>query len=58
MSRRWMVFVDGENLTIRAQRIAEKEGITLGEGPAYKQDVFIWKRPWKDTNPQGDCTET
>jgi hypothetical protein len=30
--RRWMMFVDGENLTIRAQRLAQHKGIQLREG--------------------------
>ena len=40
--RRWMAFVDGENLTLRGQRIASKNGIELIEGPYYLRDVFIW----------------
>ena len=39
---RWMLFVDGENFTIRAQRFAEKHGLALEEGPYYKQDIFVW----------------
>ena len=40
--RRWMLLVDGENFTIRAQEIAKANGITLTEGPDYLRDVFIW----------------
>jgi hypothetical protein len=29
---RWMLFVDGENFTIRAQKFAQENGITLVEG--------------------------
>jgi uncharacterized LabA/DUF88 family protein len=40
--RRWMMFVDGENLTIRAQRFAQDKSISLDEGPYYVRDVFVW----------------
>ena len=40
--RKWMLFIDGENLTLRAQQIADKNGIKLIEGPYYMRDVFIW----------------
>jgi uncharacterized LabA/DUF88 family protein len=37
-----MLFVDGENLAIRAAAVAESRGIALSEGPHYKKDVFVW----------------
>jgi hypothetical protein len=38
-----MSFVDGENLTIRAQEIAaDAEGVALVEGPCYMRDTFVW----------------
>jgi len=40
--RRWMLFVDGENFTIRAQDIVEKKRITLTEGDFYIRDVMVW----------------
>src|SRR2546422_11749386 len=40
--RRWMLFVDGENLTIRSQKLAQDNGISLKEGVDYVPDVFIW----------------
>src|SRR6266852_4690104 len=40
--RRWMLFVDGENLTIRAQKFAADNGVMLKEGPCYLKDVFVW----------------
>lgn len=40
--RRWMLFVDGENFTIRAQKVAEANGIKLLEGKHYLRDVFVW----------------
>src|SRR5215217_9628708 len=40
--RQWMMFVDGENLTIRAQRLAQDKGVQLREGPYYMQDVMVW----------------
>lgn len=39
---RWMCFVDGENLTFRAQHFAANEGFSLVEGPYYREDVFVW----------------
>jgi uncharacterized LabA/DUF88 family protein len=40
--RRWMLFVDGENFTLRAQKVAERAGVKLTEGKHYVRDVFIW----------------
>ena len=40
--RRWMSFVDGENFTIRAQKLAESRAIPLVEGEFYQRDVFVW----------------
>jgi uncharacterized LabA/DUF88 family protein len=40
--RRWMMFVDGENLTFRAQSLAKDKGIPLQEGPYYMRDVLVW----------------
>jgi len=37
-----MLFVDGENLTIRAQRIADRKGIAFLPGEHWMKDVFIW----------------
>jgi uncharacterized LabA/DUF88 family protein len=42
-----MLFVDGENLTLRAQELAKRESLTLGLDPArYLQDVFVWNPQW------------
>jgi uncharacterized LabA/DUF88 family protein len=40
--RRWMLFVDGENLTLRAQELAKEKNVQLVEGPAYAADVYVW----------------
>lgn len=40
--RRWMLFIDGENFTLRAQAYAQSVGITLKEGENYLKDIFIW----------------
>jgi hypothetical protein len=40
--RRWMLFVDGENLTIRAQEYANRIGIELEPGTFFMKDVFVW----------------
>lgn len=39
---RWMMFVDGENFTLRAQRVAESENIPLQDGAYYMRDVLVW----------------
>jgi hypothetical protein len=51
--RRWMMFVDGENLTKRAQDLAAKVGVNMDNGsqfPHFKRDVYFWPanhKPWK-----------
>ncbi len=40
--RRWVFFVDGENFTIRAQKVAEANDIKLVEGSHHMRDVFVW----------------
>lgn len=40
--RRWMLFVDGENFTIRAQNLARAKNIVLKQGPQYQRDIFVW----------------
>ena len=40
--RRWMMFVDGENFTIRGQEYAAKNSIDLKEGAAFMRDTFLW----------------
>ena len=37
-----MLFVDGENFTIRATAVANERGVSLKEGPHYRKDVFAW----------------
>jgi uncharacterized LabA/DUF88 family protein len=39
---RWMLFVDGENLTIRGQKVAEFYGLQLKEGNLWQRDAFMW----------------
>jgi uncharacterized LabA/DUF88 family protein len=41
----WMMFVDGENLTIRAREVAKVQGVDLTDGRVsllYEQDVCFW----------------
>lgn len=40
--RRWMLFVDGENFTMRAQDLASRENVVLTDGENFQQDVFVW----------------
>jgi hypothetical protein len=37
-----MLFVDGENFTIRAQKVAAGNALQLVEGPYFMRDVFAW----------------
>lgn len=39
---RWMQFVDGENLAIRAKRVALDSRRTIPPGPNYRPDCFYW----------------
>jgi len=40
---RWMLFVDGENLTMREQEVAKQENLLLeGDSQHYLKDVFVW----------------
>ena len=39
---RWMLFIDGENLTLRTQQLAKDNSIDLKEGPYFSRNVFIW----------------
>ena len=40
--RRWMLFVDGENFTCRAQQVAKDKNVSLPEGRFHLRDTFIW----------------
>jgi hypothetical protein len=40
--RRWMLCVDGENLTMRAQKLASDNAVSLQEGAEYRKNVFVW----------------
>jgi uncharacterized LabA/DUF88 family protein len=37
-----MMYVDGENLAIRAKEFATQRELTLTTGPHYQPDVFVW----------------
>jgi uncharacterized LabA/DUF88 family protein len=40
---RWMLFVDGENLTLEAQKVSQRlPKLKLTEGPYYSTDTFVW----------------
>ena len=39
---RWMVFVDGENFTIRSQQLASENRVPLISGPYWAKDAFLW----------------
>jgi hypothetical protein len=38
----WMLFVDGENFTIRAQEFAKRKGFVLNPSYAYMPDTYFW----------------
>lgn len=41
-----MMFVDGENLTIRGQRVAEDRGVAIPGDGYWRKDVFLWRDGW------------
>jgi uncharacterized LabA/DUF88 family protein len=47
-----MTFIDGENLAIRARKVAENRNITIQQSDHYEKDVFYWF----GTNPLSFCT--
>lgn len=38
----WMLFVDGENLTIQSQRIAHAKALEFATGRYWRRDTFLW----------------
>lgn len=38
----WMLFVDGENFTIRAQALGNGMGLSIPENERYKQGSYLW----------------
>lgn len=42
LRRPWMLFVDGENFTIQAQKAARIHGIDLLQGAFHEPDTFHW----------------
>jgi uncharacterized LabA/DUF88 family protein len=38
----WMVFIDGENYTIRGQEVAKQNNIILLDGRYYCPNTFLW----------------
>lgn len=48
--RRWMLFVDGENLATEGQKVATSRGVTLDAGPFYRPDVFLWFKRIRPSN--------
>ena len=47
--KRWMLFVDGENFTMRAQALAKDNGLTLSPGRNYLPDIFYWPERLRPT---------
>jgi hypothetical protein len=39
-----MIFVDGENFTLRGQAFAAQHNVELETGPYFMRDVFLWLR--------------
>ena len=39
---RWMLFVDGENFTIRGEGVAKEHGLALKVGQWYSPGEFLW----------------
>lgn len=42
IGRSWTLFVDGENFTIRGQKVLEAAGAAPTEVDAWRRDVFLW----------------
>lgn len=42
MTARWMLFVDGENWTIRGQELAALKGVSVTPGQFFITDTFLW----------------
>src|SRR5215213_6858997 len=42
MGLRWMMFVDGENFTIRGQKVVEAAGVELTQGRFHSRNTFLW----------------
>lgn len=40
--RRWMLFVDGENFTLRGQEVIKEQDYSLVPGKYWLRDVFLW----------------
>lgn len=40
--KKWMLFVDGENFTIRGQQFASDNSLSLPSCDHYERDVFLW----------------
>ena len=40
--RRWMLFVDGENLAIQGEKVGRESGFRIFEGPGFRTGVFLW----------------
>src|SRR5829696_1075755 len=40
--RNWMLFVDGENLTMRGQELAKRQGQQFVPCRLYRRDSFVW----------------
>lgn len=47
--RRWMLFVDGENFTMRGQDYAANNAISLREGEWYSPNAYLWLPGWRGT---------
>jgi hypothetical protein len=41
-----MLFVDGENFTIRAQEVAQRSELKLDLPKYHQRDVFVWVPAW------------
>jgi hypothetical protein len=54
--KRWMLFVDGENFTIRGQEVAARAGLALRVGEFYSRDCYLWipGTPPKDLAAHGN----
>ena len=56
--RRWMLFMDGENMAIRAKALAAARGVSLTPGEHYSPDTFVWMPGVRPTDALVNSDET
>ena len=55
VNSRSMVFVDGENLSIRYKYVLDEKEITHPEHVKYEKDIYVWSH-WANIKNHANCT--